>query len=60
VIACENTIIGLSKLPYNDIFAKGLACGFSLPPAGSISAKGKTRLHSNTMWYDRKYVLRHI
>ena len=41
-------------------FAMGLACGFWLPPANHISAMGKTGLHSDTMWYDREDVLRHI
>jgi len=60
VSACHNPVIGSSKLPYNDLFAQGLACGFSLPPADNISAQGKTGLHSATMWYDREYVTRRI
>jgi len=60
VSACLNPVIGSSKLPYDDFFAKGLACGYWLPPANHNSAKGKTGLHSDTMWYDREYVARHI
>jgi len=60
VSAFQNPVIGLSTLPYNHFFAKGLACGFSLPPANNISAKGKTGLHSDTMWHEREYVARHI
>jgi len=33
VSACENPVIGLCKLPYKNSFAKGLTCGFWLPPA---------------------------
>jgi len=40
---------------YNDFFAKGLAGGFSLPPANYISAQGKTVLPSDAMGYDREY-----
>jgi hypothetical protein len=50
----------LSKLPYNDFFAKGLTCGFELPSADNISAKGKTALYFDTMWYDREYIACHI
>jgi hypothetical protein len=50
----------LSKLPYNNLFANSLACGFWLPPANNLSAKRKTGLHSDTMWYDREYVTCHI
>jgi len=60
VSACQNPVIGSSKLPYNGFFAKGLACGCSLPPGNNISAKGKTGLHSDTMWYDSEYVAPHI
>jgi len=28
VSACQNPVIGSCKLPDNDCFAKGLACGF--------------------------------
>jgi len=38
----------------------GLACGFWLPPADNILAKGITGLHSNAMRYDRDYVVHHI
>jgi len=58
--ACHNPVIGSSELPYNAFFAKGLACGFWLPPADIISAKGNTGLHSDTMWYDWEYGVRHI
>ena len=58
--ACQNPVIGPSKLPYDDFFAKGLAWGFWRPPANNISAKGKAGLHSDTMWYDREYAVRHI
>jgi hypothetical protein len=47
-------------MPYHDLFTKGLAGELSQPPAGNISAKGKTGLHSDTMWYDGEYVARHI
>jgi len=53
-------MIGSSELPNNDFFVKGLACGFWLPPDNNISAKGKTGLHSDNMWYDKEYVARHI
>jgi len=45
---------------YKDFFAKGLACAFWLPSADNISAKTKTCLHSDTMWYDWEYVTRLI
>jgi len=38
VRACQNAVIGSSKLPYNHIFEKSLACGFWLPSADDISA----------------------
>jgi len=60
VSACQNPVSGSSKLRYNNFFAKDLTIGFWLPPANSISAEGKTGLHSNTMWYDREYVVQHI
>jgi hypothetical protein len=60
VRACQNPSIASSKIPYDDFFGKGLACGFWLPPANNILAKGKTGLHSDNMWYDREYVPRHI
>jgi len=60
VSACQNPVIGSSKLPDNNSFTKGLACGFWLPPSNNISAKGKTGLQSDTMWYDREYVTSHI
>jgi len=31
-----------------------------VPQANDILAKGKAALHSDTMWYDREYVARHI
>jgi hypothetical protein len=31
-----------------------------MPPAYIISAKGKTGLHSNTIWYDIEYIARQI
>jgi len=60
VSACQNSNFGSSKLADNEFFAKGLACGFSLPPPNNISAKGKTGLQSETMWYDRDYVASHV
>ena len=57
VMACQNPVRGSGKLPYNNFFDKGLACGFWLPPANNILPKGDTGLHSDTMRYDRKYVL---
>jgi len=41
-------------------FAKGLLCWFWLPPAYNMSSNRKTQLHSDTLWYDRNYVLWHI
>jgi len=60
VSACQNPAIGSSKLPYTDFFAKGVACGYWLPTANNISAKGKTGLQSDTMWYHREDVVCHI
>jgi len=60
VITCQYPVIGPSRLPYDDIFAKGFACGFWQPPADNVLSKGKTGLHSNTMWYDREYIPWHI
>ena len=60
VSACQNDIIGSSKLPDNEFFAEGLAWGLGLPPANDFSAKGKTGLHSDTIWSDGKWVVRHI
>jgi len=60
ISTCQKSVTGSSELPYNYFFAKGLACGSWPPPANNISAKGKTGLHSDTMWYDREYVARHI
>jgi len=56
VSTSQNPVIGLSKLPFKDSFAIGLACGCWLPPAAKISGKGNTGLHSDTMRYDREYV----
>jgi len=37
VSACQNPVIGWSKLPYSDLFAKSLACGFDcLQPISSL------------------------
>jgi len=60
VSACQNRVIGSSKLPYYEFFAKGLPCGFLVPSAINISAKGKTGLHADTRWYDREYIARHL
>jgi len=60
ISACQNPVIGSGELPYNDFFAKGLACGLWLPPADIISAMGNTGLHSDTMRYDREYIAFHI
>jgi hypothetical protein len=38
----------------------GLTCGFQPPPFNNVSPKGTSGLHSDTMWYDRKYVACHI
>jgi len=59
VIACQHPVIGLCKLPHNDFFKKGLRCGFWLAPANHIPPTGKPGIHSNTMWYDWKYVTCH-
>ena len=56
----QNLLIDLNKLPYNDFLANGVSWGFWLPLADNNSAKGKTGLHSDTMWNDREYVARHI
>ena len=42
------------------IFAKSVTCGFRLPPADHFSPKGVTGLHSDTVRYDREYVMSHI
>ena len=47
-------------MPYNELVAKRVTCGCSLPPADNISPKGKTGLHSKTVLYDREYVACHI
>ena len=60
VITCRYSVIGSSKLPNNDFFASGLTHGFWLPPADTISHKGKTGLHSDTKWYESEFVLCHI
>jgi len=60
LVAWQNPAIGSSELPYNDSFAKCVTCGFWLPPADNILPKLQTGLHSDTMWYDREYVARHI
>ena len=60
VSTCQNPIIAWSKLPYNNILAEGLSCGFWLPPADNISANRKSGLRFDTMWYDRTYVARNI
>jgi len=52
LLACDN-------VPYNDCFTKGLACGFWLPPAHDIHAKGKTGPHSDTKCCDWHYVACH-
>jgi hypothetical protein len=57
VSAWKNPVIGWRKLPYNDFFAKGLACGLWLPSADNISAKGKSGLHSDNMCCVREYVV---
>jgi len=59
-ITHEYLIIGFSKLPYSQFFANGLACNCWLPPANNVLAKGKSGLHSDTMWYDKEYVACHI
>jgi len=59
-IACQYSFIGSCKLPYNDFFLKHLACGFWMSPANNISPMGKTGLHSNTMCYNRQYIVSHI
>jgi len=60
IIPYQYPIMGWCIQPSNDFFAKRLACGFGLPPSDTVLLKGKTVLHSDTMWYDRKYVARHI
>ena len=60
VINCQKPVISSSKLPYNNLSTKGLACGLWLPPAANITAKWSPGLDSVTMWYDGKYVPRHI
>ena len=41
-------------------FHEGFRPGFWLPLANNMSTKRSTGLHSDTMWYDREYVARHI
>ena len=60
VIACQYPIIGANILPYYNLFPKGFACGFWLPPADNVLSKGKTGLHSDSMRYDWEYVACHI
>jgi len=60
VITSQHPIIGLSKQPNDSVFLNCLSCGFWLFPANNILPKGKTCLHSDTMWYYREYVPRHI
>jgi len=60
IISCQYSVNSLTKLPYCDLFPKGLACGFRLSPADNVSPKGNTGLHSNNMSYDREYVVCHI
>ena len=50
----------LKQTALQRLFMKGLACGFRQPPADHISLKGKTGLHSDTMWYDSEYDAHHI
>jgi len=56
VISSWYPVVGSTKPPYNNLFAKGLAWGTPLHPADNISRKGHTGLHSNTIWYHREYV----
>jgi hypothetical protein len=51
IIARQYHIMGWSILPNDVILAKGLACGFGLPPSNNGWPKGKSGLHSNTVWY---------
>jgi hypothetical protein len=60
VVTYQYRVIRSRILPYNDLFAKGVACGLYLPPAKNISPDRTTGLHSDTMWYDRKCVVYHI
>jgi len=60
LITGQYTTIGRSKLPYDNVFGKGLACGIWRPLAYNIWPKGKTCLHSNNMWCDRYYLACHI
>jgi len=46
--------LGLSKLPYNDFFVKGVTCNWWLPPADHILYKGITGVHFNSMWHNRE------
>jgi len=52
--------MGLNKLPDNELFAKGLACGSCLPSAINVSPKGITGQHSDNMWYDKANVACHF
>jgi len=52
--------ISSSKQPNYDIFPQHLASSFGLSPANNISPKGKSGLHSDTMWYNRQYVASHV
>jgi len=59
-IAQHYPVLGSSKLPYYDFFAKGLTWGFWLPTADNLSPKQRTGLLSDTVWYDTEYITCHI
>jgi len=60
VFASQYPVIGSTKLPYNDFFPKCLSCCFWLSAAENVSHKGSTTLHSDTIWYNREYIVCHI
>jgi hypothetical protein len=50
----------LCILHFNGIFEKGLACGIRHAPSTTLLPKGASSLYSNTMWFDRIYVVCYI
>jgi len=59
-IFCEYSLIGSSNLSDYNFFQKCPANSIRLSPANHVSPKGKTGLHSDSMSYNRVYVVCHI
>jgi hypothetical protein len=53
-------VYGPSEPPCYNYFVKCLSCRFELPPSDHILRTGTTVLHSDTMMYDREYVVSHM